>query len=353
MKPDTHEIGEANVNTRFNPDFSRREFLLRSSALTMASMLGGYAELAAAEPPPETKKIRLIHSPSLCLAPQYIAEDLLRLEGFTDVNYYPLGTRNAPKALTDGRADITLWNAPGMIPYIDSGLPIVLLAGVHSGCYELFGNDRVSAIRECKGKTLATYYLGSGDHYMFSSILAYVGIDPKKDVNWITADSTGQDAMALFSDGKADAFFAFTPQPQELRAKKIGHVLIDTTVDKPWSQYFCCMVAANRDFVRKNPIATKRALRAILKASDICANEPERAARFLFERGYERRLNIGLEVMKTLRYDRWREYDPEDTIRYFALRLHEVGMIKTDPEKFIAQGADWRFLNELKKELKA
>ena len=130
-------------------------------------------------------------------------------------------------------------------------------------------------------------------------------------------------------------------------------MLIDTTVDKPWSQYFCCMVAANRDFVRKNPIATKRALRAILKASDICANEPERAARFLFERGYERRLNIGLEVMKTLRYDRWREYDPEDTIRYFALRLHEVGMIKTDPEKFIAQGTDWRFLNELKKELKA
>ena len=102
-----------------------------------------------------------------------------------------------------------------------------------------------------------------------------------------------------------------------------------------------------------NPIATKRALRAILKATDICANEPERAARYLFEQGYERRYDIGLEAMKSLRYDRWREYDPTDTIRYFALRLHEVGMIKTNPEKFIAQGTDWRFLNELKKELKA
>ncbi|MEO6023398.1 MAG: ABC transporter substrate-binding protein [Burkholderiales bacterium] len=341
------------MNTRISTDLYRREFLLRTSAVTMASMLAGYAELALAEPPPETRKIRLIHAPALCLAPQYIAEELLRLEGFTDVNYYPVGTRIAPQALGDGRVDVTMWNTPGLIPYIDLGLPLVLLAGVHSGCYELFGNDRVNAIRDCKGKTLATYHLGSGDHYMFSSILAYVGIDPQKDVKWITSESTGQDAMALFADGKADAFFGFSPQPQELRAKKIGHVLIDTSVDKPWSQYFCCTVAANRDFVGKNPIATKRALRAILKASDICANEPERAARFLFERGYERRLTIGLEVMKTLRYDRWREYDPTDTLRYFALRLYEVGMIKTSPEKFIAQAADWRFLNELKRELKA
>jgi len=35
------------------------------------------------------------------------------------------------------------------------------------------------------------------------------------------------------------------------------------------------------------------------------------------------------------------------------LRLHEVGLIKSSPEKLIAQAAGWRFLNELKKELKA
>ena len=36
----------------------------------------------------------------------------------------------------------------------------------------------------------------------------------------------------------------------------------------------------------------------------------------------------------------------------YALRLHEAGLIKSSPQKVIAQGADWRFLNELKKELK-
>ena len=341
------------MNKLSNTDLSRRDFLARASSLAATGLLGSYAQIAAADAPPEITKIRLIHSPALCLAPQYIAEDLLRVEGFTDIKYNPLGSRLGPQALADGRADISLWNTPGLLPFIDAGMPIVMLAGVHSGCYELFASDHVSAIRDCKGKTLATYGFGYGDHYMFSSILAYVGINPKKDVKWVTSDGTGQDAMNLFSSGKADAFFAFAPQPQELRALKYGHVLIDTNVDKPWAQYFCCMVAANREYTRNYPIATKRALRAILKATDICANDPERAARFLFERGYERRLDIGLEAMKSLRYDRWREYDPTDTIRYFALRLHEVGMIKTNPEKFIAQGTDWRFLNELKKELKA
>jgi NitT/TauT family transport system substrate-binding protein len=39
-------------------------------------------------------------------------------------------------------------------------------------------------------------------------------------------------------------------------------------------------------------------------------------------------------------------------VRFWALRLHEAGVIKSSPQKLIAQGTDWRFLNELKKELK-
>jgi NitT/TauT family transport system substrate-binding protein len=48
----------------------------------------------------------------------------------------------------------------------------------------------------------------------------------------------------------------------------------------------------------------------------------------------------------------WREANPKDTVRFHALRLHEVGMIKTPPQKLIAQGTDRRFLNELKSEMK-
>ena len=112
------------------------------------------------------------------------------------------------------------------------------------------------------------------------------------------------------------------------------------------------MVAANRDFAQRHPIATKHALRAILKAADICAADPQSAARFLSDKLYEPRFQIGLSVMRRLPYNRWREDDPEDTLRFHALRLYEVGMIKTTPQKLIAQSTDWRVLDELKQGMK-
>jgi NitT/TauT family transport system substrate-binding protein len=181
-------------------------------------------------------------------------------------------------------------------------------------------------------------------------MLAYVGVDPRRDVRWIV-DPTYP--AKLFLDGKADAILAFAPQPQELRRAKAGHVIVNTAQDRPWSQYFCCVVAGNREFVRANPVAAKRALRAILKGADFCAREPERVARYMAAKGFEERFDLGLEVMRELPYRRWRDADPEDTLRFHALRLHEVGMVKTSPNKLIAQGTDWRFLNELKRELKA
>jgi NitT/TauT family transport system substrate-binding protein len=89
-----------------------------------------------------------------------------------------------------------------------------------------------------------------------------------------------------------------------------------------------------------------------LEASDVCALEPERAARAVVDKGYAKSYDYALQTMQDVPYGKWRDYDPEDTLRFYALRLYEVGMIKTSPQKLIAQGTDWRFLKELKKELK-
>ena len=99
-------------------------------------------------------------------------------------------------------------------------------------------------------------------------------------------------------------------------------------------------------------MASKRALRALLKATDLCALEPTRAAQLVVERGYTPRYDYARQTIEEIPYNRWHEYDPEDTVRFYALRLQEAGMIKSAPQKLIAQGTDWRFLNELKKELK-
>jgi NitT/TauT family transport system substrate-binding protein len=72
----------------------------------------------------------------------------------------------------------------------------------------------------------------------------------------------------------------------------------------------------------------------------------------LVAKGCERRYDMAIEVLRGLPYDRWREAHPEDTLRFHALRLHEVGMIKTSPQKLLTQGTDWRFFNELTREMK-
>ena len=330
---------------------SRREFITSASSLSGAALFGLACDVHA-EPPPEVTRIRFIRSSAICTAPQYLAEDLLRSEGFSEIAYVDRGNLSMTRALAAGQADIAIATVPEVLPDLEAGAAITFLAGVHAGCWELFGHDYVRAIRDLKGKVIATRGAGSSEQMFISSMLAYVGIDPSSDVRWLTA-RTIPETMQLFVDGKADAFLAFPPQPQELRAQKVGRVILNTAEDRPWSQYFCCMAAANRNFVQSHPIATKRALRALLKAVDVCAEDPQRAARYLGSKGYERRYALALEVFEGVRYDRWRQADPEDTVRFHALRLHEVGMIRSDPKKLIAQGTDWRFLNELKRELKA
>ena len=325
---------------------SRRRMLATLSSATAAGLISG-AHGMAQEAPPETTTIRLAKIPGICIAPQYVAEDLLRSEGFTNVQYVELSV-NVYAGFTAGTIDISMAFIAPYIIQIDAGLPLVLLGGVHAGCFELFGTERIRAVRDLKGKMVAIPELGSAHHVFVAAMASHVGIDPKRDINFVIHSPA--ESMQLLADRKIDAFMGFPPDPQELREKKIGHVIVSSGLDRPWSQYFCCIVAAHQEFVRKHPVATKRALRAILKATHFCAVEPERAARLVADKGY--RYDYSLQTMKEIAYARWRDYDAEDTVRFYSLRLHEAGMIKSTPSKIIAQGTDWRFFNELKRELK-
>jgi NitT/TauT family transport system substrate-binding protein len=341
------------MSNRSADRWSRREFLTTVAAAGTGVVLGLRSEAIAAEPPPETTKLRLIRGPSICQAPQTASEELLRSEGFTDVQEVKKeGNITARiQALASGEGDIVSTYVAPLITRIDAGDPIVILTGAHAGCFELFGTDRIRAIRDLKGKTITVTEMGGAAHLHLASILSYVGLNPVKDVNFVTHPAA--EGIRLLAEGKIDAYMAFPPDPQELRAKKIGHAILNSALDRPWSQYFCCMVAANREFVRKNPVATKRALRAILKTANICALELEPIARFLVDKGYTKNYEYALQTLKDIPYGKWREFDPEDTVRFYSLRLNEIGMIKSSPQKIISQGTDWRFLRELKKELKA
>jgi NitT/TauT family transport system substrate-binding protein len=298
----------------------------------------------------ETTRIRISQIPGICVAPQYVAADLLRAEGFTDVQYVPVDMTNQYASFTSGGTDVGMAFVAPFLAELDAGAPLVLLGGVHIGCFEVFGNDSVRAIRDFKGKTVGVPGLGSSHHMFLASMAAYVGLDPRVDINWHI--HTPADSAQVLTDGTVDGLIGFPPVPQELRAKKIGHVVVSSATDRPWSQYFCCTLAANRAWAEQHPVAAKRALRAILKAADVCANEPERAAQTIVDGGFTGNYSYALQTLNDVPYDRWREYDPEDTVRFYALRLHEIGMIKSSPDTIIQRGTNWRFFNELKQELK-
>jgi NitT/TauT family transport system substrate-binding protein len=329
---------------------NRRRFLATLSSAGAAGLLATPTSFAQ-EAPPETTTIRLAKSRSICIAPQYVADELLRAEGFTDVRYVPTdaGIKQS-KALASGEIDLTLHFSPPLLIPIDAGEKITIIAGVHVGCFELLATEGIRSIADLKGKTVGVPDLGTSPHVFVSTMAAHVGLDPAKDINWVTSPSVPP--MELFADGKIDAWLGFPPETQELRARKIGRVVVNSSVDHPWSQYYCCVLAGNRDFIRKYPIATKRVLRAILKATDFCVSDPVAAARRLVDGGYTTEYEYALQTLKEVPYNKWREYDAEDTIRFWALRLREANLIKSSPNKLIAEATDWRFLNELKRELK-
>src|SRR5262245_36828951 len=329
---------------------NRRRFLATLSSVGAAGLIGA-SRSPGQEAPLETTTVRLAKITGTCIAPQYLAEDFLRLEGFTDVEFaLSEAGIGQSKSIARGEVDFSLnFAAPLVIP-IDAGEAITIIAGVHSGCFELFGYERVRSIADLKGKSVGVQVLGGSPHVFLAAMAAHVGLDPLKDINWITDQSITP--KELFAQGKIDAFLGFPPEPQELRARNIGRVIVSSAIDRPWSQYFCCMLAGNKEFIRKYPVATKRVLRAILKATDLCASEPERVAQRMVDSGFTSRYEYAFQALREIPYAKWRDYDPEDTIRFYALRLREVGMIKSSPNKIIADATDWRFLNELKREMK-
>ena len=291
---------------------NRRDFV-RTVASAAAMALLGVRNSPATEAPPETTTIRLIKNAGICVAPQYIADELLRLEGFTDIQHVMRSPALMASAIGRGEVDLSLHFAALLIPAIDAGEAITVLAGVHVGCFELFANERIQSIRDLKGKKVGLQAAGVQQHTFLAAMAAYVGLDPGKDIDWVMSSDPAP--MELFAEGKIDAFLGFPPEPQELRARKVGgHVVVNSSTDRPWSQYFCCMLAGNRDFVRKYPMATKRALRAILKATDFCVTDPAAAAQRMVDRGFTARYDYALQMLKEVPYNKWREYDPADTI---------------------------------------
>ena len=90
---------------------------------------------------------------------------------------------------------------------------------MHLGCFELFGSEGIHSITDLRGKSV-----GSLDPVLAKAMVAYVGLDPAKDVRWVVKGSDTS-LKEMFTEGKIDAYLALPPAAQELRRRQIGQVV--------------------------------------------------------------------------------------------------------------------------------
>jgi NitT/TauT family transport system substrate-binding protein len=334
-----------------------RRALLRSAAVAVAAACAPSASKASPTPepplgPPETTTIR-IGGRTACDPWTWLADDFLKEEGFTDVTVV-----NTAQSVLKGESDVGVAYGNYLAAHVDAGSPFVALGGTHVGCMELWAKPGINAIRDLKGKTLV---VGKKDplvnifYGIWVSMLTSVGVDPA-EVKFIDLNDPNANEIEYFLNGTSDATLTAATQGATLRAnpKNPGKMIFDTTVDRPWSQYYCCLLSTNRSWLNANPNAARRATRAVMRAIDYGAKDRQHAVQIAVDKKVPAAQNAAVlyESIKDLPYQ-WRDYDPEETLRFFALRLADGKLIKKTPQQIIADGADFAYFRRLQKELKA
>jgi len=155
----------------------------------------------------------------------------------------------------------------------------------------------------------------------------------------------------LLKQGDIDGVIAIAPQGEALRDLEGVRVLVRTADDSPWSSHYCCLIYGNRGFVEKNPNTTRRTMRALYRAVDATARDPEAVARHIVdERRYPYSVEEATHQLQHPHFDVWRSFSVEDTLRFYALRLREAGEITAGPDE-ILRSFEPRYFEALRSEL--
>lgn len=301
-------------------------------------------------PPPETKLIRL--APGPCDAPLFAAERFLQEEGFTDIQLTGSG---GVAGLVDGKADLAAIFMPTLATAVDAGSPVVSLGGLHVGCAEVWAPPGVATLKDVRGRTVVVRSKAPADlAYSFLAIgLKNAGMDPS-EVNFVVqADA---DLTKLFLEGKSDLLFLATTAAFAFKTNTAnkGRLVLDQAMEAPWSQQNCCSLTTTAAWAKANPVAAKRALRAIYRAADSLPKDRADAARNATGKGLfggAANTEVVRGAANMVAYE-WRKYDLAESLRFHARLLNGVGLLKMSPEDAVTKGTDLRHAKELIAELK-
>jgi len=279
------------------------------------------------------------------------AERYLRQEGFTSIEITDAATG---PALASGKADMGVMFPPSLANSVQEGQRVVGLGGLHPGCVEIWAQQGIGSVKDLRGRTIVVRSKALSDlSYSYTAVvLKYAGIDPK-DVNFVVqADA---DLVRLYIEGKNDAVFVATTGAAALKANPAnkGHIVHSMVMDDPWSKLDCCILVTTQDWYRTNPVAAKRAVRAIFRAADFQPADRADAVELVTNKGLFGGANNFDNVLTAANMvpANWRELDAEKSLRFYGQLLADVGLLKTSVDE-VAKALDLRILHELRTELK-
>ena len=263
---------------------SRRDFLPALSAAGAAAALWRPGSLAD-EAPPETTTIRLIKITGICIAPQYVAEELLRGRLHRGPLRRGEAGRIQAELIGSGEADFSLNFAAPLIVAMDAGEPIKVLAGVHPGCFELFANERVRSVLDLKGKRSACRAWARARTSSWPRSQPTSGSTRTRTS--IGSSRPSVRPMELFAAGQDRRVPGLSARAAgAARARTSGTCSSTARSIAPGRSTSAACSRRMPRSSRSHPVATKRVLRAILKAADLCVSEPTRVARLMVDGGF-------------------------------------------------------------------
>jgi NitT/TauT family transport system substrate-binding protein len=229
-----------------------------------------------------------------------------------------------------GRFKATYHFSMYLIELMQAGLDLQLTGGIHTGCLRLQAGTKsdVKKVEDLKGKKVGITNLGSPPFLFANRVLADRGIDPRRDVEWVTMPA---DAMPkALDEGRVDAVASAEPIGSMLIAQNKVRKVCDQAEDAPYGEEYCCLVVLNGPFARENPPAAAKITRALLKGAKWVSVNPTAAAKLAVEKKYvTASTEVNAQAIAMLKYEPGVAKARQD-IQTAALALKKIGFLKKD-----------------------
>ena len=220
-----------------------------------------------------------------------------------------------------------------------------VFTGVHVGCYDCSRHGSIRTISDLKGKAHRHPDDGLKRPPLHGDLLSHVGLDPR-----MTSRVDDVKAIELFAEEKVDAFLAFPPEPQEpARAERRPRHSQDHHGSAVGRSNFCCMAYTQpglRGESTRWPPSARFAPCSRRPPSAHPIRPPRRGGSSW---GFAANYDHAVEALGDIPYLAWRDYDPADSLRFYALQLREAGMI-SPTGRADRSGTNWQYFEELKQE---